>query len=494
MNEPTDPLDPELLESLKDLAHYPPRDPRRQAEGRAKFLAAARAARARRRFGPRLLVDEFARILHTWLAPLLPASLPGNLRAASLAAILILILFGGSAMTVFAAKSSLPGDALYAVKTAVEDARLTFSVDAAAQARLHMQFAQRRLDEISSLIAQNRLNGVGQAADLFAYHVKEARQNLQQVTAADPAKGQALEESLATSLKDNSTRLNDLRAQAPQNAAPALEQALNASQFTPAPAQAEQASPTPTPSPSQEPAQATFTLAPPTETPTPQTPTANPVTLTPSAQAGDLDVVQFDVSQAVNLLLGDEVEITIELAGAGAAAVTVTGEQGGVEIYRETRDAPPPGENGSTLVEFPAYTPTAAGEIRWKVTLADADPDTDEATASTAVLALTPTPGQATLYRLRVSRQVSLKKAAQVEIAAVVDFPAGSSQGLTVTVVGVQNGVEVYRQVQEVPAGAGPGRIAFDFPPFKPTAGGEITWTAALGGGEPVKGKTRVNP
>jgi hypothetical protein len=42
--------------------------------------------------------------------------------------------------------------------------------------------------------------------------------------------------------------------------------------------------------------------------------------------------------------------------------------------------------NGRTRFTFPAYTPTAPGDIVWTATIADDDPDVDEAMATTRVV------------------------------------------------------------------------------------------------------------
>ncbi len=72
------------------------------------------------------------------------------LRAAASLALLVFVLAG---ITLMLVENSLPGDALYRVKTGLESARLAFSGDPSA---LREEFAQRRLDEIARLLAQRR--------------------------------------------------------------------------------------------------------------------------------------------------------------------------------------------------------------------------------------------------------------------------------------------------------------------------------------------------
>ena len=51
----------------------------------------------------------------------------------------------------------------------------------------------------------------------------------------------------------------------------------------------------------------------------------------------------------------------------------------------DTQTVSDPVGNGRTKFDFPAFTPTAAGDIVWTVTIADGDPDDDTATATTTV-------------------------------------------------------------------------------------------------------------
>jgi len=52
--------------------------------------------------------------------------------------ILVVFLFGGSGITAYAAGAALPGDALYPIKTSLENTRASLTPDQAAQARLYL--------------------------------------------------------------------------------------------------------------------------------------------------------------------------------------------------------------------------------------------------------------------------------------------------------------------------------------------------------------------
>jgi len=74
--------------------------------------------------------------------------------AVALVAVLVLILVGVG--TVTASASSLPGDTLYPVKTATEKVQGFFTFGSEAKANFYMKLAQRRLDELKSLVEGNR--------------------------------------------------------------------------------------------------------------------------------------------------------------------------------------------------------------------------------------------------------------------------------------------------------------------------------------------------
>ncbi len=60
----------------------------------------------------------------------------------------------GTAGVAVAAQDALPGELLYGLKGLTEDARLALAEDALAEARLHLAFAQERLEELETLAGQ----------------------------------------------------------------------------------------------------------------------------------------------------------------------------------------------------------------------------------------------------------------------------------------------------------------------------------------------------
>lgn len=69
-------------------------------------------------------------------------------------AIIITLIGSGSGIS-YAAQNAIPGETLYTVKLAIEQARVAVTPGKKAKAELHLGFASRRLHEIERLIEQN---------------------------------------------------------------------------------------------------------------------------------------------------------------------------------------------------------------------------------------------------------------------------------------------------------------------------------------------------
>jgi hypothetical protein len=223
-------IDPGLLEKINLLEQVPERDPQMAAQTRGKFLA------------------EVEKIPLTgsssgfgWLLGLFgfnsPAGASTNngkrkLAISTLAAILlvVVVLFGGASATAYASQSALPGDALYPLKTSLEQTQITLANDAYNQAKLHLEFAQRRLDEIKELLAQGRTNDVEFAANEFEHYIQEAMQAAQIVQTADPERGAELNKLVSQALLDYASALKSVLDTAPAIVKPIVEKALFVSQ------------------------------------------------------------------------------------------------------------------------------------------------------------------------------------------------------------------------------------------------------------------------
>jgi hypothetical protein len=150
----------------------------------------------------------------------------------TIAAILfvVVVLFGGASATAYASQSALPGDALYPLKTSLEQTQITLANDAYNQAQLHLEFAQRRLNEIKELLSQGRTNDVEFASSEFEHYIQEAMKASQIVQAADPQRGFELNKLVSQALLDYASALKSVLVSAPEAVKPVVEKALLASQ------------------------------------------------------------------------------------------------------------------------------------------------------------------------------------------------------------------------------------------------------------------------
>jgi len=85
-------------------------------------------------------------------------------RAALVTAGTVLGLMLSGSAAVAASQSALPGQPLYGVKTATENVRLAFERAPSERARLHVEFALRRLEEAGKLASRGEANRAAAAA------------------------------------------------------------------------------------------------------------------------------------------------------------------------------------------------------------------------------------------------------------------------------------------------------------------------------------------
>jgi len=95
---------------------------------------------------------------------------------------LIVILSGGGAAA--ASQNSLPGDALYPVKTLTEDVRLIITTNEKSKASLNIELAQKRVEEIQKVLStltaeqnDSKDQAIQKALDNFNSHLEKALAN-----------------------------------------------------------------------------------------------------------------------------------------------------------------------------------------------------------------------------------------------------------------------------------------------------------------------------
>ncbi len=138
--------------------------------------------------------------------------------------ILLAVAFGGTTATAFAAQDSLPSEALYPIKTFVEDVRLALTSDPEAEADLLLQLADERMEEIAALSGQG-LPIPNEVATRLREHLDQA---LQEATKLGDAALLQLMEQIHVRSQEQIQLLEKLRENAPDKPEEALELATQA--------------------------------------------------------------------------------------------------------------------------------------------------------------------------------------------------------------------------------------------------------------------------
>lgn len=228
----------DLADIIAVLAPVPERDPLAAERSQARFLAELEA------LGLPATPTPVPGRLNAWLRNLpiskkkeTNMSTPAQRFAFStfaLIALIVVFLFGGAGSTVFAAQGALPGDALFQVKTSLEQTQTNLSSSATDRAELHLEFADRRLSEIERLVAQARFNDVASASMDFESHISAAQQELKDVEKEHPDQSAALGQKISDDLSRFNQTLSEIKHQVPDNIKGEVEHAIQAVHSTPA--------------------------------------------------------------------------------------------------------------------------------------------------------------------------------------------------------------------------------------------------------------------
>jgi hypothetical protein len=124
------------------------------------------------------------------------------------------------------ASTALPGEPLYGVKIALEDASLPLAGDQAAKAELHMRYAQCRLDEIQALAAENRVDEIAETVLMYEEHVNQAIRYMLAIKGLDQGRANELALSLHAMLLRNIDLLQLLAETAPEGVGQQIERVL----------------------------------------------------------------------------------------------------------------------------------------------------------------------------------------------------------------------------------------------------------------------------
>ncbi|MBI2854325.1 MAG: hypothetical protein HYX87_05315 [Chloroflexi bacterium] len=211
---------PEYAEELKSLLQL--------AVGLQSTRPARPSEEFKRRARARLVETMRAAREETKLAPLERLGVPSWTRrlampaAAAFIALMVVVAAGGG--TIYAAGSSLPGDALYPVKTGVEGVRLALTKDAASRADLRLEIAAQRVQEADEQSRRGRSVNVRALAQA-SKHMDEAISEAGKLT---PEKAKPVLTHLSMVTLEQQVRLAKDLEDAPEADKDALQQALDA--------------------------------------------------------------------------------------------------------------------------------------------------------------------------------------------------------------------------------------------------------------------------
>src|SRR5687767_1345532 len=230
-------LEPRLQQMLKAYGATPKRDPKAARRNQERFVAILGII-----FEEQLAVKPSVEShpLPTWgsylnqLRENFVNSIGRRLILIGFAVLTVLAMFliGGLGITAYAASSSLPGDTLYSLKTTVENIRAELTVNSAAQARLYLEYAGRRLLEIQALIAEGRYNDVPQAARGFESDVQKALSAIESLSQADPTRAIQLNDEAPDILEGYGDFLAQMLTSVPEDVQPAIQSAIDAARST----------------------------------------------------------------------------------------------------------------------------------------------------------------------------------------------------------------------------------------------------------------------
>jgi hypothetical protein len=148
---------------------------------------------------------------------------------ASLVVLVVMALLVGNVLSA-AARTTLPGDFLYPVKTFSEGVQLTFSMSPSRKAGLQIEFARRRVTEVEALVLEGRMERAAATLAIFDRQAGQAAAALESLRMQDPEAAQRLALSLDRLLDNQSQVFLLLSASAPEGQNPALSAAVRTSQ------------------------------------------------------------------------------------------------------------------------------------------------------------------------------------------------------------------------------------------------------------------------
>lgn len=226
------PIDPKLIEKIELMRATPERDPQSVTQSRERFMSELEDMPVN---GSRSPLAWLSGLLNPIIQRSEENSVSTKTQKFAYSTVVTLIvvvvmLFGGVTATAYASQSALPGDALYPIKTSLEQTQVALARDAYSQAQIYMQFAQRRLNEINELLQEGRYADVEIASGEFESQIQQAMVALQTVMNGDPEQGAVLSQEISQALLDYALTLKAVLVDIPDPVKPFVEKALMVSE------------------------------------------------------------------------------------------------------------------------------------------------------------------------------------------------------------------------------------------------------------------------
>jgi Domain of unknown function (DUF5667) len=171
----------------------------------------------------RLVVSALARRLNS-------PPIQGRRLVVGLALLVVLIfgalIFGPASTFAAATQDSIPGDALYPAKIAVENVHLAFTFDTVGKANVYLTLAEERVKEIESLSSKGKYTAIVSTAQAYVDQITQA-DNLLKLGKKQNAVVTACAQHMEHVLKRSSNALAKLLITVPDEAKPAIVHAIN---------------------------------------------------------------------------------------------------------------------------------------------------------------------------------------------------------------------------------------------------------------------------
>lgn len=217
-------IDPGLLKLIALLRPTPPRDPQTVERNRARFLAQVDTLIGTSDSSSQK--KKFYQFHKKEKKPMNAYKPKFALTTLFVFAAIFVFLFGGTGITVYAAQSALPGDALYPVKTGLEQTRLSLTSADDQLAQMNLSLAQKRLTEIEGLIRERRFDQVAKTAAEFQRHIQQMAEAIKRLAESDPVRASELTSQLMTEVTKYTQALTEMLAQLPDEVKMEVEKAI----------------------------------------------------------------------------------------------------------------------------------------------------------------------------------------------------------------------------------------------------------------------------